>query len=151
MRWLATLGLFALAAAGPLAAEPAPASKPAGQMFKSATCDCCSKWQAYMAKNGYALESKEMSSKDLHRFKVHIGLTPDQSSCHTAMIDGYAIEGHVPADDVTRLLKERPEAIGLSVPKMPVGTPGMEQGDQKDPYEVLLIKKDGTTEVWSKH
>ncbi len=139
-----------LLAAVPVRAEPAPQST-AGQIFKSASCDCCTKWMAHMSQNGFALEAKEMANTDLHRFKVHIGLKPDQTSCHTAMIGGYAIEGHVPAEDVKRLLAEKPDAIGLSVPGMPVGSPGMESGDQKDPYDVLLIKKDGTSEVFAKH
>lgn len=131
-------------------AEPA-AQSTAGQIFKSATCDCCSKWMAHMVQNGFTLDAKDMATKDLQRLKGHLGLKLDQTSCHTAMIGGYVIEGHVPAADVKRLLAEKPFAVGLSVPGMPVGTPGMEVGDQKVPYDVLLIKKDGTTEVFAKH
>jgi hypothetical protein len=132
------------------AATAADQSSP-GQIYKSATCDCCSAWMAHMKGAGFTLEPKDMANKDLHRFKVHLGLKPDQNSCHTALIGGYVIEGHVPADDVKRLLAEKPDAIGLSVPGMPIGSPGMEQGDNTQPYEVLLLKKDGTTEVFARY
>jgi hypothetical protein len=147
---LPLLAAFLTMAASVQAQQSTPPQSFAGQVFKSPSCDCCSKWMAHMAKNGIALEEKVMANKDLHRFKVHVGLRPDQAACHTATIDGYIIEGHVPADDVKRLLAETPDAIGLSVPGMPIGSPGMEMEGRKDPYDVLLIKKDGTTEVWAK-
>jgi hypothetical protein len=83
--------------------------------------------------------------------KASLGLKPAQASCHTAVIDGYVIEGHVPADDVKRLLAEKPDAIGLAVPSMPAGSPGMETGGTSEPYDVLLVRKDGTSEVWARH
>lgn len=137
-------GGFLVALAGMAMAEP-PA------VYKSPTCQCCSKWIAHMQANGYALEPKDMAQRDLTRLKASLGLKPEQASCHTATIEGYVIEGHVPAEDVNRLLAEKPDAIGLSVPGMPIGSPGMEMGDRKDPYEVLLIKRDGSTEVYAKH
>jgi len=73
------------------------------------------------------------------------------ASCHTAKVGGYVVEGHVPAEDVKRLLAEKPDALGVSVPGMPIGSPGMEQGDTKEPYDVLLLRKDGTAEVYAKH
>ncbi|MEJ2517441.1 MAG: DUF411 domain-containing protein, partial [Methyloceanibacter sp.] len=77
---------------------------------------------------------------------------PKLASCHTALIDGYAIEGHVPAGDIKRLLEERPDAVGLTVPDMPLGSPGMEQPDGKtEPFDVLLVKKDGSTEIFAQH
>ncbi len=142
------LGLTLLMLGWQGAAADTPAT---GQIFKSATCDCCSKWMAHMHQSGFKLEPKEMANKDLHRFKVHLGLKPGQSACHTALIEGYVIEGHVPAEDVKRLIEEKPDAVGLAVPGMPIGSPGMEDGDRKEPYEVLLIKKDGSTEVFARH
>ena len=143
--------LFSLALLVPGFKSFAAEAKATGQIFKSATCDCCSKWMAHMHQSGFTLEPKEMANKDLHRFKVHLGLKPGQSACHTALIEGYVIEGHVPAEDVKRLIEEKPDAVGLAVPGMPVGSPGMEDGDRKEPYEVLLIKKDGSTEVFARH
>lgn len=122
-----------------------------GQVFKSPSCDCCSKWIAHMSSNGFKLEPKDIGNSELTRLKATLGLKREQASCHTAMIEGYVIEGHVPAGDVERLLKERPDAIGLSVPGMPVGSPGMEMDGQNDAYDVLLIRKDGTAEVFSSH
>lgn len=123
----------------------------AGVVYKSPTCGCCEKWIEHMAKAGFSLAPRDMSSGELMRQKVRLGLSGPQASCHTAEIGGYVVEGHVPADDVKRLLTEKPDAIGLAVPDMPVGSPGMEAGDAKEPYDVLLVKKDGTTEVFAKH
>jgi len=83
--------------------------------------------------------------------KARAGVTPDLSSCHTAFIDGYFVEGHVPAGDVERLLAERPDALGLTVPGMPIGSPGMEMGDQRDAYDTLLVLRDGSTAVFESH
>jgi hypothetical protein len=83
--------------------------------------------------------------------KRQAGIGDKLASCHTAMIDGYVIEGHVPGTDIKRLVAERPEAIGLAVPGMPVGSPGMEQGTEFEPYDVLLMKKDGATETFASH
>ncbi len=120
-------------------------------VYKTATCNCCSKWSDHMHVNGVKLQRRDISRMELNRMKRTFGLKREHFACHTAIIDGYVIEGHVPADDVKRLVAEKPEAIGLSVPGMPVGSPGMEIGDAKEPYKVLLIKKDGTTEVWAEH
>lgn len=101
---------------------------------------------------GFTLTERDLPLADLNAAKVEAGLKPGQSSCHTARIDGYVIEGHVPQRDVKRLLKERPDAIGLTVPDMPYGSPGMgEAGDDADPYDVLLVKRDGTTEVYQSY
>lgn len=122
-----------------------------GNVWKTPSCSCCAAWIKHMAGKGYTLKVTEMSTGELSRFKQVAGVAPNVASCHTAKIGGYVIEGHVPADDVARLLAEKPDAIGLTVPGMPVGSPGMEAGDTKDPYEVLLIKKDGSTEVFAKY
>ncbi len=149
-RALFILAVF-LASGSPSIAETAVPASIQGQVFLSPTCNCCSTWTAYMTKNGFALESKAIDTKELHRFKTLLGVKPPQASCHTAMIGGYVVEGHVPAEDVKRLLQEKPEALGVTVPNMPIGSPGMEQGETKQPYEVLLMRKDGTTEVFAKH
>jgi hypothetical protein len=129
---------------GARAAEPAV-------VYKSPTCDCCSKWVEHMQGAGFSLTPKSMSRGDLNRLKSNLGLKPEHAACHTAVIEGYIVEGHVPAADVNRLLSEKPDALGLTVPGMPIGSPGMEAGDQKESYDVLLVKKDGSTEVFAKH
>ena len=92
-----------------------------------------------------------MAAGQLTQFKVKHGITPDLASCHTARVAGYTIEGHVPVREINRLLAEKPDAIGLTVPGMPLGSPGMDYGSEKEPYDVLLIKKDGTTSVFAKY
>jgi len=125
-------------------------SMPQLHVYKSATCGCCSAWIKHMTNNGFTATTEDLASGALARVKRSAGIGPKHASCHTAKIEGYAIEGHVPAEDVKRLLAERPDAVGLAVPGMPIGSPGMEAGDTKEPYEVLLIKRDGTSEIWSK-
>jgi hypothetical protein len=100
---------------------------------------------------GYAVKTHDVANGILAKIKRQAGLKPEFQSCHTAKIGGYVIEGHVPATDVRKLLEEKPDAIGLVVPGMPIGSPGMEVGDEKEPYEVLLVKKDGTTKVFARH
>ena len=93
----------------------------------------------------------DADSGALAALKRQAGVGDKLASCHTAKIDGYVVEGHVPSSDIKRLIAERPDAVGLTVPGMPVGSPGMEQGAEFEPYDVLLIKKDGATEVFAKH
>jgi len=122
------------------------------EVWKSPTCGCCGKWVEHLEANGFAVEAKNTSSAMLDRIKRQAGIEEKLASCHTGLIDGYAIEGHVPAEDIKRLLKERPDAIGLTVPNMPIGSPGMEQpGGETEPYDVLLVKKDGSAEVFARH
>lgn len=116
---------------------------------KPSWCGCCAAWITHMRDAGFDVTVHE--EEDLTAIKAKMGIEPKLQSCHTGEVEGYAIEGHVPAEDVARLLKERPDARGLTVPGMPVGSPGMEMGHRHDAYEVLLILKDGTTEVFSKH
>lgn len=133
-------------------ASAAQETSPAIEVWKSPTCRCCQKWADYLTENGFTVSTRSVTRGMLARIKVQAGINRKVSSCHTALIDGYAIEGHVPAEDIKRLLKERPDAAGLSVPDMPLGSPGMEVPDgTKEPYDVLLVKKDGTTEVFAKH
>lgn len=125
-------------------------SVPQLHVYKSATCACCSEWIKHMTANGFAASTEDLASGALARVKQGAGIGPKHASCHTAKIGNYIIEGHVPAGDVKRLLAEKPDAVGLAVPGMPIGSPGMEAGDTRQPYDVLLIKRDGTSEVWSK-
>lgn len=118
---------------------------------KTATCGCCSAWVTHMRSAGFEVAAENMAMGQLMRFKTTNGIRPEHASCHTARVGGYTIEGHVPAKDVVRLLKERPDAVGLTVPGMPIGSPGMEVGDRRDAYEVLLVLKDGGTRVFSSY
>lgn len=118
-------------------------------VYRAEGCDCCGKWAEYLKKNGFNVRVHNLSSSRLSRLKKQAGVGEKHASCHTAKVQGYVIEGHVPVDDVRRLLKERPRAIGLSVPGMPIGSPGMEVGDTKEPYQVLLLKRDGSAEVYA--
>jgi hypothetical protein len=121
------------------------------EVWKSATCECCGAWVKHLEANGFAVTVNAADTSALATLKRQAGIGDKLASCHTAKIDGYVIEGHVPSSDIKRLVAERPDAIGLAVPGMPVGSPGMEQGDEVEPYDVLLIKKDGATEVFAKH
>ena len=121
-------------------------------VLKSASCGCCIAWGEHMREQGFAVSEKNVSLVELNTAKNEAGLREEHKSCHTAYVDGYVVEGHVPAEDVRRLLTERPDAIGLAVPGMPFGSPGMgEPGPDAEPYDVLLVKRDGSTEVYSSH
>lgn len=133
-----------------LLAVPAAVLAAAGQvvMHKDPYCGCCTAWAEHMRSNGF--DVKELVSKDMSSIKLAHGLTRELASCHTAVIDGYVIEGHVPAADVKRLLAEKPAVAGLSVPGMPMGSPGME-GPVYQPYSVVSFTKDGKVEIFSRH
>jgi hypothetical protein len=130
-----------------------PALATPGQMevFKSPTCGCCSAWVEHMSGAGFDAVARDVDQETLWSMKARAGVTPDLSSCHTAFIEGYFVEGHVPAGDVQRLLAERPDALGLTVPGMPIGSPGMEMGDQRDAYDTLLVLQGGSVEVFNSH
>lgn len=121
------------------------------EVWKSATCECCGAWVKHLEANGFTVKVNAAEPSALASLKRQAGIGDKLASCHTAKIDGYVIEGHVPSSDIKRLIAERPDAIGLAVPGMPVGSPGMEQGAEFEPYEVLLIEKDGTTETFASH
>jgi hypothetical protein len=118
-------------------------------VYKSPTCGCCTDWVKHLEENGFKVDVSEVDN--VTPVKIEAGLTPALASCHTAFIDDYVIEGHVPADDIRRLLSEAPQGRGLSVPGMPAGSPGMEMGDRKDPYQVLLFNANGQTRVFAEH
>ena len=135
------------AAAG---ADTAPANlKPAVLVHKSSMCGCCRVWIDHMQSHGFPVKS--IDDEDIGPIKERLGVPYGKGSCHTAEVEGYFIEGHVPANEVERLLTEKPQAKGLTVPNMPIGSPGMEQGDRVDPYEVLLVHEDGSTTVYAKY
>jgi hypothetical protein len=122
------------------------------EVLTTSGCGCCIGWARHMEENGFAADLKNLPMADLMQVKIGVGLKPGQTSCHTGRIEGYVIEGRVPAREVTRLLAERPDAIGLTVPDMPYGSPGMgEAGPDADPYDVLLVRRDGTTEVFARY
>jgi len=122
------------------------------EVLSTSGCGCCISWTHHMKENGFETNVENLPIADLMQAKMEAGLQPGLTSCHTGKIDGYVIEGHVPAREVKRLLAERPDAIGLTVPDMPYGSPGMgEAGPDADPYDVLLVKRDGTTEVFASY
>jgi hypothetical protein len=117
-------------------------------VWKDPSCGCCKDWVAHLEKNGFKATIYETGN---NAKRAELGLADKFGSCHTAVIDGYVIEGHVPAADIQRLLKDKPKALGLAVPGMPIGSPGMDgvaYGGRKDPFDVLLVKKDGTSQVF---
>lgn len=140
---LAGLGLGAWTMSEPKQAEAAPMV-----VYKSPTCGCCGAWVDHVRENGFEVEVKEVF--DLEPIKAAAGVPGQMESCHTAMIDGYVVEGHVPAEDIKRLLSEKPDVKGIAVPGMPIGSPGMEMGDQKEPYVSVLFGDKGY-EVFAEH
>ena len=124
-------------------------NQPLVLVHKSASCGCCAVWVEHMQSHGFPVKVENVD--DLGAIKEKVGVPYGKGSCHTAEVGGYFIEGHVPAADVQRLLAEKPKAKGLTVPGMPIGSPGMEQGDRVDPYEVLLVHEDGSTSVYATH
>jgi len=121
------------------------------EVWKSPSCDCCTGWVEHLQDNGFAVKVKDTSLAMLDQIKRQAGITDKLASCHTGKIDGYVVEGHVPAADIKRLVSEKPDVAGLTVPGMPIGSPGMEVDDKREPYDVLLLRKDGTTEVFAKY
>lgn len=121
---------------------------PVVTVYKSPTCGCCGKWVKHMEKNGFKVVTKNRNN--LTPIKKQFGIKQEFQSCHTAKIGNYVVEGHVPAADIKRMLKEKPAIVGLAVPGMPMGSPGME-GHRKDNYNVLTINKGNATTVFSNH
>ena len=123
----------------------AHAAMPIVDVYKTASCGCCGAWVKHMKENGFTVRAHDVANPSDYREKF--GIPKQFGSCHTAKVGGYAIEGHVPAADVLRLLAAKPKARGLAVPAMPLGSPGME-GPRKDPFDVLLVKANGSTSVY---
>jgi hypothetical protein len=140
---LATAGLLLTVAACTQTANAGPVVT----VYMSPTCGCCKYWAEHMRDNGFTVQ--EIMRADLAPIRVEHGVPGRAISCHTAVIDGYAVEGHVPADVVARLLRERPKVRGIAVPGMPIGSPGMEQlGAPWEPYAVYTFDDAGTLEVY---
>lgn len=140
---LAALPVVASSAVGfwPSAVGANPAPSKDLIVYKTPWCGCCGAWVDHMRANGF--DVTVMEREDLAPVKAQFHVPPALQSCHTGLIEGYVVEGHVPATDVTRLLAERPSAAGLAVPGMPIGSPGMEQGHMRDPYNVVLFGDSG--------
>ncbi len=119
------------------------------EVYRSPSCGCCSKWIAHLKENQFIV--KDHMTDDMQEIKNKAGVPGAMSSCHTALVNGYVVEGHVPAADIIKLLKLKPAITGISVPGMPVGTPGMEMGDKKDPYKVISFDKKQNYQVFSSY
>ena len=135
-------------ALGLLIAAQANAADPTITVYKTKTCGCCGKWVDHLRSNGLEPVVNDVPSTAEYRKKF--GVPESLMSCHTAVVNGYAIEGHIPAADIHRLLKEKPKATGIAVPGMPIGSPGME-GSRRDAYAVYLFDGSGKTTVFQKH
>jgi len=140
------------------AADPLPTTvekakstgyRPSIVVYKNAHCDCCLKWVEHLEAHRFTVRVESVD--DLGKVKRRVDVPRDKESCHTAEIEGYFIEGHVPADDIKRLIGAKPDAKGLTVPGMPIGSPGMERGREFQSYDVLLVNKDGTASVFARH
>lgn len=136
-------------AATTLAASPTRAvadALPTALVYKTPSCGCCNLWVDHLREAGFEVDARNLN--DLIPVKIDAGVPPRMSSCHTALIDGYVVEGHIPAEHVKRLLEERPDVVGIAVPGMPIGSPGME-GIGARPYQVLSWDREGNVEVYA--
>lgn len=141
-----------LASAAVALAPPARAEEePAIHVVKGRGCECCEAWVDYLREQGFTVTDEVLMGTLLIRLKMDQGIPAKAFSCHTGTVDGYALEGHVPAADIRRLLNERPDAVGLAVPGMPYGSPGMGSEDSRDAYDVLLVRRDGSLEIFTSY
>jgi len=141
--------LLASLALAPLAARAAAPTAASVHVWKTPTCGCCTDWITHLRDNGFQVEVQDVP--DTSAVRERLGIPMEYGSCHTAQVDGYALEGHVPSREIRRLLAERPAAVGLAVPGMPLGSPGMdgpEYEGRKHPYDVLLVRRWGLTRVY---
>lgn len=118
-------------------------------VYRSPSCGCCGKWLAHLEENQFNV--KDIVTEDVQAIKEKYGVSKEMASCHTAIVNGYVIEGHVPASDIKKLLSQKPKVVGISVPGMPSGTPGMEMGGRKDPYQVVSFDKEKNFKVFSSY
>lgn len=144
-RWFSRMGVSLLFAA---LFAPAAMAANAFDVYSDPSCGCCGAWVDYMRGQGYTANVHQNQS--MATVKARLGVPPAAMSCHTAVIDGYVIEGHVPVEDIRRLLAEKPDARGLAAPGMPMGSPGMEMG-APERYDVMLIGRDGSMTVFASH
>lgn len=142
-----SLGLMACSGNGNSQIAVDGANKPTMHVYKSPTCGCCGDWVDHVEDGGFKTEITD--TENMEAIKQKLGIRSEFQSCHTAVIDDYVFEGHIPADIIERFLQEKPKALGLAVPGMPIGSPGMEMGDRVDDYDVLIIRKDGSSAVYA--
>jgi hypothetical protein len=145
----ALAGTALIATAG---SRSASAATPEIQVWKTPTCGCCKDWIRHLQDNGFAVRAIDVP--DTAPIRSRAGIPARLGSCHTALVDSYAIEGHVPAREIQRLLRERPKAVGITVPGMPIGSPGMDgpaYGNVQQAYDVLLVRADGSTQVFARY
>lgn len=146
--WLTAIaGAAALALTGKGSALLAAPAATKILVYKDPSCGCCTKWVEHVRAAGFETTVRDVP--DVAAVKRRYGIPDSAVSCHTGLVEGYALEGHVPADLIQRLLRERPRAVGLAVPGMPVGSPGME-GPVKQAYDVLLVQQGGAVRVYAK-
>jgi hypothetical protein len=143
-RRLFVAGVLVSLASGATAAGPAVV-----EVYKTPTCGCCSAWVHHLRSHGF--EVRVTNLEDVTPLATKLGVPASLRSCHTARVAGYFVEGHVPAADIRKLLKEMPNAAGIAVPGMPAGSPGMDQGSRTDPYETLLVDRRGGTRLFVAH
>jgi hypothetical protein len=129
-------------------AEAASAA-PEITVYRDPSCSCCGGWIDYLAAQGF--QPTNIPTPNVDALKQQYGVPEDLTSCHTAIVNGYVIEGHVPVDDIKRLLAEQPNVAGITVPGMPVGTPGMESGDEREPFTVFSFDQQGNTEIFNQY
>jgi hypothetical protein len=141
---LASIATLTSASAPPAFHAPTPVT-----VFKDPNCGCCKLWIDHLRKHSFAVTVKDTSDIDGPKRAARV---PERLySCHTAFVGGYVVEGHVPAEDIKRLLTEKPKVAGIAVPGMPAGSPGMEVGSRRDKYDVIAFNRDGTTRVFASH
>ncbi|MDP3356336.1 MAG: DUF411 domain-containing protein [Polaromonas sp.] len=143
--------LTSLAATAGVAPWAIAQTRPYIEVWKDPNCGCCKDWVVHLEANGFQVKVNDEGNAAT---RTRLGIPEKLGSCHTALVGGYAIEGHVPAADIHRLLKQKPQAVGLTVPGMPVGTPGMDAPiyeGRKDPYDVLLVLKGGNTRIYQSY
>lgn len=147
--WLTGCGLLAMLLLACQASAPAADSEqPLVTVYKSPTCGCCTKWAAHLEANGFRVQVKDVT--DLAAVKAQYGVPERLTACHTAVVEGYVVEGHVPATDIVRLLSERPAVRGIAVPGMPLGSPGMESSTTQ-PYTTYTFDEVGNITVFAEH
>lgn len=148
MRRFKLLGAILLAFSMTSVAEESPVNKEM-TVYRSATCGCCGKWKEHADLNRFVI--KDIVSDDMQAIKKKFGVPEKLASCHTAIVDGYVIEGHVPAADIEKLLKIKPKVVGIAAPGMPMGSPGMEMGGKQDDYDVVSFDSAGNYQIFSEH
>ncbi len=146
------IGVVAIAMSILVASEPSMAASsksPTINVYRDPSCSCCGGWIEHLAAQGF--QPTSIATSDMEKLKQQYGVPEGFASCHTAVIDKYVIEGHVPAEDIKRLLVEKPNVTGIAVPGMPIGTPGMEDGDRKDSFTVLSFDEQGKTAAFNRY